>query len=117
MSDFEIRVVGAKPPRKPDGPLRRFRQRVGAISRRILMRPRRIILIGIAGYVLTVGTPHIGWDYQCLHPMNGPGSCRYIDWCAYYGIQGRRIETPPDGQQCSLVKALPIDWGRIIGRD
>lgn len=115
MSDFRIKVVGAKPPRKPDGPLRKVAKRVRASARQGLMKPRRVMLAGLAGFVLLAGTPHVAWEYECRHTMHGPGSCRSVAWCAYYGIQGRRIAVPKDGMQCSLFKVLPFDWGRLLG--
>jgi len=116
MSEFEIKVVGAKPPKKPGGKLRRAAKRARAAAKKVLMRPRRVMVAGLAGFVLIAGTPHVGWDYECRHPMHGPGSCRSVAWCAYYGIQGRQIAVPKDGRQCSLLKVLPIDWGRLLGR-
>ncbi len=115
MGEFKVKVVGAKPPRKPDGKMRRAVKRIRSNMRKALMRPRRIMLAALAGFVLIAGTPHVGWDYECRHPMHGPGSCRSVAWCAYYGIQGRQIAVPRDGRQCGLFKVLPFDWGRLLG--
>ncbi|MDJ1008636.1 MAG: hypothetical protein QNJ13_12520 [Paracoccaceae bacterium] len=115
MSDFDIEVIGGPPPRRPPGPLKRLMARLRLGLHRLLMRPRRMIVIGMAGYLLIVGTPHVGWDYECRHPMRGPATCQSVAWCAYYGVQGRRIAVPRDGVQCSLVKVLPLDFAQLFG--
>ena len=115
MSDFKIEVVGAKPTKRPNGPLTRLRRRIVRLAWAALMRPRLLLLAGLAALVLFVGTPHAGWDYECNHTMRGPGSCRSVAWCAYYGIQGRRIEFPAYGQSCQLFTVLPLDWDRLTG--
>lgn len=109
MSDFEVKVIGEKKRKKKVGPPRGVVQRAGAVVRGVLMRPRMLALAGAAGVVLVVGTPHVGWEYECSHPMRGPGSCRYVSWCAYYGVQGRRIVMPENNQQCSVVTMLPLN--------
>lgn len=114
MSEFEIEVVGAGPPRKPEGSLRRSLKRAGRWLRALLMRPRILALTGAAAFVVTVGTPHIGWDYECRHPMRPGQPCRSVDYCAYYGIQGRRIVSPEAGETCKLATFLRIDWRRIV---
>jgi hypothetical protein len=86
MSKYEVRVIGGKSPKRGDGPVRRLRRRIGAAIRAALIRPGMIVLAGIAAFVLLVGTPHVAWDYQCRHPMQGYGTCRAVSWCAYYGI-------------------------------
>lgn len=116
MAEYEVKVVGAAPPPKPDGPLRRLGRRTGALALSALHRPRRMIALGLIGFVLIAGTPHVGGRYECRHPMHGPGTCKSVAWCAYHGIQGRRIEVPPDGAQCSLITVLPIQWGKITGQ-
>lgn len=115
MSEFEIRVVGARPPKKPGGPRRGFFGKIGTIVRAVLMRPRATLLAGLVGFVAFAGTPHVPWEYACRHPMRGPGTCQVVSWCAYYGIQGRRVAVPSYGRQCSLVKVLPLDWSKISG--
>ena len=115
MSDFEIEVIGAKPPKPPEGPLRRLLRRLGRIAKAVLMRPKAVVLVGLTGAVLVIGTPHAGWDYQCRHPMRGPGTCESVAWCAYYGVQGRRVEVPDYGEQCKLIAFIPLDWQRIKG--
>ncbi|MFW8634319.1 hypothetical protein [Cribrihabitans pelagius] len=115
MKEYEVRVLGT-PPQEPHGPHgRRFRRKLRKAVRAVLLRPRRLVLAGMAGFVLIAGTPHIGWDYQCRHPMRGPGSCSAVGWCAYYGIQGRRIAVPSHGSQCSPIKLLPLDWNGTGG--
>jgi|SRR5690606_8955047 len=115
MSRIEIRVVNPRSPRPPKGPTRRFVGGVRARIRALLLRPRLLVIGGIAGFVLIAGTPHAGWDYQCNHQMRGPGSCHSVARCAYHGIQGRRLEVPAAGQSCRLVTVLPLDWGKLIG--
>ncbi|WP_419907616.1 hypothetical protein [Hoeflea sp.] len=115
MSEFDIKVVGARSPQKRKGKLKRFAECTGKLIKALLMRPRLMVMAGLAGFVLLIGTPHAGWDYQCSHKMRGPGSCQAVSWCAYYGIQGRRIDVPPYGQSCSLIKVLPLDFERLLG--
>ncbi|MCB9958709.1 MAG: hypothetical protein H6843_08915 [Rhodospirillaceae bacterium] len=114
MSEFEIEVVGAerrpKPERQPTGLLRKALR----LLRALLMRPRALILSGLAAFVLFVGTPHIGWDYQCRY-RSGPGEpCESAEYCAYYGIRGRRVVFPASGQSCKLITFLPLDWDRLL---
>ena len=115
MSKFEVKVLGSKPPKRPDGPLKRLRRRIGHISKAVLMRPRLIVLTAITGSLLVIGTPHVGWEYQCGHQTRGFGSCRYVSWCAYYGVQGRRVERPSYGERCQVVTVLPLDWNKMLG--
>jgi len=115
MSDFEVRVEGGAHRRKQQGPLSRLRAHLAQKLRAALMRTRVVVLGGLAAFVLIAGTPHVGWDYECTHPMRGPGTCRAVAWCAYYGLQGRRIDIPDDGQSCQLVTVLPLDFGKLIG--
>lgn len=112
--EYEIKVIGAPQPKGPKGPNRLIRWLRGA-TRAALMRPRRFRLSILALFVLVVGTPHLGWDYECRHGMRGPGSCRDVHWCAYYGVQGRRIEFPDEGQSCKLVTFIPLDFQQLFG--
>jgi hypothetical protein len=111
MSDFEIEVIGSGPPRKPGGSRRRLFSR---LARALLMRPRVLVLTGAAAFVLGVGTPHFGWDYQCRYPMRPGQPCRSVEYCAYYGIQGRRIEFPGDGETCRVITFLRINWRQVM---
>ncbi|NWH08520.1 MAG: hypothetical protein HXY22_07770 [Alphaproteobacteria bacterium] len=115
MSEFDVKVSGAPPRRKHQGPLTHLRQRIGHALRAGLMRPRAVVLGGLAAFVLVAGTPHVGWDYECSHAMRGPGSCRAVAWCAYYGLQGRRIDVPKNGESCALVTVLPLDFAKLLG--
>lgn len=115
MSEFEVKVLGVKPPKKPDGKLKRLFKRSGKLLKAMLMRPRVLVTAGLTGAVLLIGTPHVGGAYECNHPMRGPGTCRSVAWCAYYGIQGRRIEVPVYGQSCALITILPFEFGKLIG--
>lgn len=114
MDEFDIEVIGAGSPRKPDSPPARMARRIGGLLRALLMRPRALVLGGAVAFVLAVGTPHVGWDYECRHPMRPGQPCRSVDYCAYYGIQGRRVVFPEDGESCKLVTFLRIDWRRIV---
>jgi hypothetical protein len=109
MSEFEVEVVGAGPPRRSEGSLSRALKTAGRWLRVLLMRPRILALTGAASFVLAVGTPHVGWDYECRHPMRPGQACRSVDYCAYYGIQGRRVVFPGDGESCKLVTFLRIN--------
>lgn len=116
MTDFDIEVVGAKPARKKKRALiLRLIVALVLITRAILVRPRLMIVAALIGVVVFVGTPHIGWDYQCRHATPGGAPCTSASWCAYYGFQGRRVESPPLGEACALVKFLPVDWDTLGG--
>jgi hypothetical protein len=114
MSEYEINVVGGPPPRRPDGPVRRLLRTTGRIAHAVLMRPRLMVATGLASFVLIAGTPHVGGEYECRHHMRGPGTCRSVAWCAYYGAQGRRVVVPENGAQCSLISIQPIDWAQLM---
>lgn len=114
MSEFEVEVVETRR-KKPEGLMRRGVRRVGRAVRAVLIRPRLVVLSGVAVFLLTVGTPHVGFEYECGHPVRGPGTCRNVLWCAYYGVQGRRVEFPRDGESCSFVTLLPLDLNKLIG--
>jgi hypothetical protein len=114
MSEFDIEVVGAKPPPRPDGPIRRLVRKALRLARAMFMRPRALAFAGAAAFVLFVGTPHVGWDYACTHRPRPGQPCRSVDYCAYYGIQGRRVVFPASGETCQLITVLPLDWQRIV---
>jgi hypothetical protein len=84
---------------------------------RVLLRPRNAILTLSSASCLIGGTPHVGWDYQCSHAVYGYGGCESARWCAYYGVQGRRVIWPEYGEHCSLVKFLTLNWNDIIERN
>lgn len=115
MSDFEVEVVAQRPP-KSRRPQSRLFGWLGRFIRTLLMRPRAVILLGVAGFVLFIGTPHAGWDYECRHPFRPGQPCRSVLYCAYYGIQGRRVAFPEYGESCKLLTVIPINWRVIIGR-
>ncbi|MEE1655683.1 hypothetical protein VB618_05700 [Microvirga sp. CF3062] len=110
MDEFEIEVVGAASPHKHNGALTRTLKTVGRCARTLLMRPRVLALTGAAAFVMVVGTPHVGWDYECRYSMRPGQPCRSVSYCAYYGMQGRRVVFPEDGESCKLVTFLRIDW-------
>lgn len=114
MRRYDVRVVGALKRKKRQGRLRRLIARTGHTLKVILLRPRLLMLAGLAAFVVFVGTPHAGWDYECRHPIRPGQPCRSVSYCAYYGIQGRRVEFPEYGQSCQLFTLLPPDWNRII---
>lgn len=114
MSEFDIEVIGSGPPRQPDGSRKRMFKAARRLARALLKRPRILTLSGLVAFVLFVGTPHVGWDYQCRHPMRPGQPCRSVDYCAYYGVQGRRIVFPENGETCRIVTFLRIDWLRIV---
>ena len=73
----------------------------------------RIAVILLAAYLLAVpwvGMPHVGGDYVCNHRRIGNAPCESVKWCAYYGLQGRRLDYPDTGEQCQVIKFLPVDW-------
>lgn len=115
MDEFEIEVIGSKASRRTDGKPKRAVRKVGQVVRAILMRPRVLVLTGVGAFGLFVGTPHAGWDYECRHPMRSGVPCRSVVYCAYYGIQGRRIEVPDEGASCKLITFLPPQWGKLMG--
>lgn len=112
--NFEIRIVGAKPLERHGNPLKRLYHRIRGAADAVLLRPRAAMLVGLAAFLLFIGTPHVGWDYQCGHATRGFGACRSASWCAYYGIQGRRVERPSYGETCKLITFLPPDWNKLI---
>jgi hypothetical protein len=113
-SDWEIEVVGSENSARHNSRRRPLRP-VRTALRAALLRPRFLRLCLVGGFLLLIGTPHVGWDYECRHGMRGPGTCRAVHWCAYYGIQGRRIEFPDDGQSCKLVTFIPLDFQKLLG--
>lgn len=112
--NFVIRIVGAKPPKRHGNPLKRLYGHIRGAADVVLLRPRAAMLVGLTAFVLFIGTPHVGWDYGCSHATRGFGACRSASWCAYYGIQGRRVERPGSGETCKLVTFLPLDWGKLL---
>ena len=108
--------VDRKRPKKRAALLPALHARTSGALRAVLLRPRLVMAGAFAGFILFVGTPHIGWDYQCRHAMHGIGTCRSASWCAYYGVQGRRIDKPANGETCDLVKFIRIDWARLLER-
>jgi len=115
MEDFEIRVTKA-PKRKTENPVSRFLRNAEAKVKKAFMRPGLVAAAAVTCFVVLVGTPHVGWEYQCRHGMSGPNTCRSYAWCGYYGIQGRRVVVPPEGQHCRVLTMLTPDWSRLIGR-
>lgn len=116
MKKMNVKVVGARRKKKRAAAAPALLARTAGAVRRVLMRPRLVLVGALAGFILTVGTPHVAWDYECGHQMQGIGTCRAASWCAYYGIQGRRIDTPEWGQTCDFMKFIRIDWARLLER-
>lgn len=78
------------------------------------MRPRLMLVGAGAAFVTFLGTPHFGWDYECRHSFSAGQPCRAVSYCAYYGIQGRRVEFPEYGNSCKLITLLPPDWRKLV---
>ncbi len=116
MKKYQVSVIGGKPPKRPASFIRRLCQHIGRAVRALPLGAAAVILAGVTGFVSSIGTPHVGWDYQCSHPMRGIGTCRSASWCSYYGIQGRRIVTPGYSERCKIVALVPLDWNKIIER-
>lgn len=114
MNKIKAKVLGVKPPKRRDGPLKWLRGKLGGALKALLLRPALVTLAGASGFVVFIGTPHVGWEYQCRHATHGYGPCRSVAWCTYYGIQGRRVEIPEYGERCQLVTFLPIDWDKLM---
>lgn len=116
MTKFRVEVLSARPRGKRESAPKRLRGALGKGVRAVLLRPHLTILTGLTVFVLLVGTPHVGWDYQCRHAVWGTGACQEAVWCEYYGVQGRRVEWPERGERCQLVKILPLDWEALIAK-
>lgn len=114
MDEFDIEVVGAGPQRRSEGPVVRLLKRAGCLLRAALMRPRVLVFGGAVAFALAIGTPHVGWDYECNFPARPGQPCGSVNYCGYYGVQGRRIVVPGYGESCKLVTFLRIDWQRIV---
>lgn len=114
MSKFKVKVIGVKP-QKRDGLVKRTARGIGSAINALMIRFWFFALAAVAGLILTVGTPHVGWEYGCNHPVKGLGTCRSVSWCAYYGVQGRRVERPGYGERCEVVTMLPVDWNELLG--
>ena len=72
-----------------------------------------LIIAALLAAMAVFGTPHIGWDYGCRHPMRSGEGCKAYAWCEYYGFQGRRVLR---GDQCGhLVWLVPVDWEKMFG--
>jgi len=115
VPEFDVEVEGGEPPRRRGGPIWSVLSRINALLNRMLLRPRLVLAGGVILLFLVVGTPHFGWDYVCRHPMRGGQPCRAIEYCAYYGMQGRRLDFPEPGEQCHFVRLMPVQWGKLVG--
>jgi hypothetical protein len=113
MNRFDIEVDGAPPPHKPNR-IWLFIQRVGRTVRAVLMRPRAVALASLTAFVLLFGTPHVGWDYRCAHPQRFGEPCRAAIYCAYYGVQGRRVVIPDYGKACRPFTFVPLDFQQFL---
>lgn len=81
---------------------------------RLLLTPLRLLrhgpalaLLALAGIVAVYGTPHVAWDYRCYHGKLFSLRCQAFDYCAYYGLHGRRVVFPERGEACRLVRLMP----------
>ena len=117
MRKIRVEVVSGLPPRRPDGPIRRTWRLLTQTVNLVLRRPGETFLASTIAFLAFVGTPHIAWEYQCRHQVRGYASCQEAVWCAYYGIEGRRVEWMERGQPCKLITILPTDWIGMIERN
>jgi len=115
MSNIDVKVAGKRPKKKRTVPFANLATMAVRPVRALLMRPRLTMLSVVAGCALYFGTPHLGWNYQCAHPMHGIGTCREASWCEYYGLQGRRIHIPEAGEMCTVFKLMTPDWNKLKG--
>ena len=107
MTNRKIEVVGQKRRRKGVAPA--MVRAVGRIAFRVIKHPATIgvTVLSLAGYAF--GTPHVAYEYGCAHPRHSAWSeCRQVEWCAYYGFQGRRTDIPDVGERCALIRLMPI---------
>lgn len=116
MKEYDVRVLGGPKAKRKPGRVRSAVRQAGRALQFILLKPRLLILAVLAGFILFAGTPYAGWDYECRHPFSPGQPCRSVSYCAYYGVQGRRVEFPEYGESCQLITFIPLDWGRIIDR-
>ncbi|KIC41581.1 hypothetical protein RA27_10110 [Ruegeria sp. ANG-R] len=114
MKKIETKVLNNNAPKRGRTENKPLFRPIGQAVKAILMRPRLIVLSGMAGFLLFVGTRHVGWEYQCRHQMRGFGTCNAVSWCAYYGVQGRREVRPEYGTRCKLVTFLPLNLNKLI---
>jgi hypothetical protein len=114
MSEYEVEVIPPKTRRKRRDGMGRLVRAVTAPVRATLLRPRLMLYGAAAAFVALLGTPHVGWDYECRHPFSASHPCRSVSYCAYYGVQGRRVEFPAYGDTCKLVTLLPPDWRKLV---
>ena len=121
MAMYEVKTEGRKRRKsRKGGKLRAAGRTAGRVAlapfrlaKAIIMRPRMVMAAGLVGGVLYVGTPHVGWDYQCNHPTRGGQPCMSVSYCAYYGFQGRRVVFPDYGEPCRLIGFVPVDWEKL----
>lgn len=77
--------------------------------------PRPVWLLAGLGVVVWLwGTPHLGWNYQCLGQKNYGGGCNNYIYCQYLGIQGSVRYIPEYQESCGLIKMIPVNWERIL---
>ena len=81
--------------------------------RRPSIRPF-LLLGGLAAVVWFWGTPHVGFNYQCMSGKKPGGGCYSYHWCEYYGLQGRQIVRPQGDEACHIVKLVPVQWERLF---
>jgi hypothetical protein len=76
----------------------------------VVARPEASRIIGPCSKLIRRAAFQV--DYECRHPMSGP---RSVEYCAYYGIQGRRVVYSENGESCSVITFLRIDWPQLFG--
>lgn len=75
---------------------------------RRLVRIDGLVLVALLAAGIAYGTPHVAWDYACRHSRFYNPRCQAFDYCAYYGLHGRRVVFPAPGESCPLVRLMPI---------
>ncbi|WP_306120921.1 MULTISPECIES: hypothetical protein [unclassified Roseitalea] len=106
MGDLKVEVIGAKRARTR----KRKALPVGRWVRAFLMRPRLLGFGASVAFFALVGTPHVGWDYECRHHKSHGQPCHSVSYCAYYGVQGRRVVFPEASDQCKVITLLRPQW-------
>lgn len=79
---------------------------------RLVLRREALLLLAVVGTIAAYGTPHVAWDYVCYYRTNYGSGCPAYEYCAYYGVHGRRLVFPERGEACWLIRLLPAPSAR-----
>ena len=60
MTKLKVEVLGGKPPRPPESLFTRLRRALNTAKLAALHRPVTSVFVGFVGFVLVIGTPHLG---------------------------------------------------------